>query len=139
MGAAATPPSLAAFPPPPPPAARAAPLSLGLLVSSAPQTAPPKPGRRPPDHLPPAPPRSGISLFTVHVRRGDPSVQDPGLNSHSKLNCIAACLQAAAAGADEALMLDPQGFVATCNRHGARGGRVCCGQGFGEGCALRAA
>ncbi|HMI41181.1 MAG TPA: aminotransferase class IV [Sphingomicrobium sp.] len=57
----------------------------------------------------------GIKLFTVHVRRGDPAVQDPKLNSHSKLNCITACIQAAQAGADEALMLDPHGFVATCN------------------------
>lgn len=54
-------------------------------------------------------------LYTVHVRRGRPDVQDPGLNSHSKINCITACLQAIRAGADEALMLDPQGFVATCN------------------------
>lgn len=58
---------------------------------------------------------SGIRLFTVHVRRGDPAVQDQKLNSHSKLNCITACIQAAQAGADEALMLDPHGFVATCN------------------------
>jgi branched-chain amino acid aminotransferase len=57
----------------------------------------------------------GLSLFTVHVRRGDPAVQDPKLNSLSKLNCITACIQAAEAGADEALMLDPHGFVATCN------------------------
>jgi branched-chain amino acid aminotransferase len=57
----------------------------------------------------------GISLFTVHVRRGYPDVQDPKLNSHSKLNCITACIQAYTAGADEALMLDPHGFVATCN------------------------
>ena len=57
----------------------------------------------------------GIRLFTVHVRRGPPDVQDPKLNSHSKLNCILACIQATKAGADEALMLDPHGFVATCN------------------------
>jgi branched-chain amino acid aminotransferase len=58
---------------------------------------------------------AGLTLFTVHVRRGFPDVQDPKLNSHSKLNCITACIQATAAGADEALMLDPHGFVATCN------------------------
>nr|WP_310522637.1 aminotransferase class IV [Polymorphobacter sp.] len=58
---------------------------------------------------------NGITLFTVHVRRGFPDVQDPKLNSHSKLNCITACIQATEAGADEALMLDPHGFVATCN------------------------
>ena len=57
----------------------------------------------------------GISLFTVHVRRGYPDIQDPKLNSHSKINCITACIQATKAGADEALMLDPHGFVATCN------------------------
>lgn len=57
----------------------------------------------------------GIRLFTVHVRRGDPAVQDPKLNSHSKLNDITACIQSIEAGADEALMLDPHGFVATCN------------------------
>ena len=56
-----------------------------------------------------------LRLFTVHVRRGYPDVQDPKLNSHSKLNCITACIQAAEAGADEALMLDAHGFVATCN------------------------
>ena len=58
---------------------------------------------------------TGIRLFTVHIRRGYPDVQDPKINSHSKLNCITACIQAAKAGADEALMLDPHGFVATCN------------------------
>ena len=57
----------------------------------------------------------GLRLATVHVRRGAPDVQDPRLNSHSKLNCILACIQADKAGADEALMLDPHGFVATCN------------------------
>ena len=57
----------------------------------------------------------GVRLSTVSIRRGRPDVQDPKWNSHSKLNCISACIQATKAGADEALMLDPQGFVATCN------------------------
>jgi branched-chain amino acid aminotransferase len=57
----------------------------------------------------------GIRLATVHVRRGPPDVQDPKINSHSKLNCVLACIQATKAGADEGLMLDPRGFVATCN------------------------
>jgi branched-chain amino acid aminotransferase len=57
----------------------------------------------------------GLSLYTVYTRRGYPDVQDPVLNTHSKLNCIVACIQATKAGADEALMLDPHGFVATCN------------------------
>lgn len=57
----------------------------------------------------------GVRLFTVHVRRGYADVQDPRINSHSKLNCIFACIQATKAGYDEALMLDPHGQVATCN------------------------
>ncbi len=57
----------------------------------------------------------GLSLFTVHVRRASPDTLDPKINSHSKLNDILACIQAYTAGADEALMLDPGGFVATCN------------------------
>jgi branched-chain amino acid aminotransferase len=70
-----------------------------------------------PEHKVPKPEtlQAGLRLFTVHVRRGYPDVQDPRLNSHSKLNCITACIQATEAGADEALMLDPHGFVATCN------------------------
>lgn len=63
----------------------------------------------------PAAARRGLDLFTVHVRRGPPDVQDQKINSHSKFNCIMACIQANQAGADEALMLDPRGFVATCN------------------------
>lgn len=59
--------------------------------------------------------KDGLKLFTVHVRRGRPDVQDPMWNSHSKLNCVSACIQAEKAGADEGLMLDPHGFVATCN------------------------
>ena len=58
---------------------------------------------------------TGVTLFTVHVRRTGPAEQDQKLNSHSKLNCVLACIQADKAGADEALMLDPLGFVATCN------------------------
>jgi branched-chain amino acid aminotransferase len=57
----------------------------------------------------------GLSLFTVHVHRQTPDSQDPKLNSHSKLNCIIALIQALKAGGDEALMLDPHGFVNTCN------------------------
>jgi branched-chain amino acid aminotransferase len=49
------------------------------------------------------------------VRRAAPDTLDPKLNAHSKLNDITACIQAYTAGADEALMLDPHGFVATCN------------------------
>jgi branched-chain amino acid aminotransferase len=63
----------------------------------------------------PATVERGLSLFTVHVRRAQPDTLDPKLNAHSKLNDITACIQAYTAGADEALMLDPHGFVATCN------------------------
>src|SRR4051794_621969 len=63
----------------------------------------------------PATVEAGLSLFTVHVRRAQPDTLDPKLNAHSKLNDITACIQAYTAGADEALMLDPHGFVATCN------------------------
>lgn len=57
----------------------------------------------------------GLRLMTSAIRRTAPDAQDQKLNSHSKLNCIQACIQAAKAGADEALMLDPSGAVATCN------------------------
>ncbi len=57
----------------------------------------------------------GINLITVPQVRGQPMSQDPKLNSHSKLNCIIACIQANKAGGDEALMLDPHGFVNTTN------------------------
>ena len=63
----------------------------------------------------PATVTEGITLFTTHVRRATPDTLDPRLNAHSKLNDITACIQAYTAGADEALMLDPHGFVATCN------------------------
>ncbi len=63
----------------------------------------------------PATVHEGITLFTTHVRRAAPDTLDPKLNAHSKLNDITACIQAYTAGADEALMLDPHGFVATCN------------------------
>ena len=56
-----------------------------------------------------------IRLATVPHMRGLPMTQDPKLNSHSKLNCILACIAAQKAGADEALMLDVHGFVNTTN------------------------
>ena len=57
----------------------------------------------------------GIRLATVPQVRGFPMSQDAKYNSHSKLNCVIACLQAEQAGADEGLMLDPYGFVNTTN------------------------
>ncbi len=90
----------------------------------------------------------GLNLFTVHVRRTGPAEQDQKLNSHSKLNCVLACIQAMEAGADEALMLDDRGFVATCNsthffivRNGelwTSGGGYCLG-GITRDAVLRAA
>jgi branched-chain amino acid aminotransferase len=66
------------------------------------------------EHSRPKIPRP-ISLATVPHLRGLPMTQDPKLNSHSKLNCILACIAAQKAGADEALMLDVHGFVNTTN------------------------
>jgi len=57
----------------------------------------------------------GIILFTATVRRPGPEVLDQRLNCHSKLHEVIALIQAVKAGADEALMLDPTGAVATCN------------------------
>ena len=57
----------------------------------------------------------GITLFTSTIRRGSPDYLDPRLNCHSKLHEVQALIQAIQAGADEALMLDINGFVSTCN------------------------
>ena len=56
----------------------------------------------------------GIRLVSVQTRR-DSLVQDPKINSLSKMNCISACIEAEKLGAEEGLMLDPNGFVSTCN------------------------
>ncbi|HIP23338.1 MAG TPA: aminotransferase class IV [Rhodobacteraceae bacterium] len=66
------------------------------------------------EHSTPSIPRP-IRLATVPHMRGLPMTQDPKLNSHSKLNCILACIAAEKSGADEALMLDVNGFVNTTN------------------------
>ena len=78
------------------------------------------------EHSRPTLPRP-IRLATVPHLRGLPMTQDPKLNSHSKLNCILACIAAEKAGADEALMLDVHGFVNTtnaCNFFMVRKGQV---------------
>ncbi|WP_146584488.1 D-amino acid aminotransferase [Puniceibacterium confluentis] len=78
------------------------------------------------EHSRPKIPRP-IRLATVPHMRGLPMTQDPKLNSHSKLNCILACIAAEKAGADEALMLDVHGFVNTtnaCNFFVVRRGQV---------------
>ena len=69
----------------------------------------------------------GIKLVSVGVRRGGPEIQDPRINSLSKHNCIAACIEAADKGGEEGLMMDPHGFVSTCNSTHffmAKGGEV---------------
>jgi len=58
--------------------------------------------------------KKGIRLVSVETRR-DSLVQDPKINSLSKMNCISACIEAEKLGAEEGLMLDPHGFVSTCN------------------------
>ncbi|MBV8683300.1 MAG: aminotransferase class IV [Caulobacteraceae bacterium] len=91
---------------------------------------------------PPRPPGWGLRLATVSVRSPDRSVFDMRLNSHSRLPLILALLEAIDVGADEALMLDPQGKVASCNATNffwARGGRMftstgaCCFNGITRG------
>ena len=63
----------------------------------------------------PAAKARGYALFTSTFRTTGPDAFDLRLNSHSRLNLIQALIQAIHAGADEALMLDPRGFVASCN------------------------
>lgn len=58
---------------------------------------------------------NGLSLLTSTIRCSTPDVFDLRLNSHSRLNFIQALIQAINSGSDEALMLDPHGFVASCN------------------------
>jgi branched-chain amino acid aminotransferase len=59
--------------------------------------------------------QTGVNLFTSTIRRPPPDTLDQKLNCHSKLHEVVALVQAIRAGADEALMLDPTGAVATCN------------------------
>jgi len=70
-----------------------------------------------PEHKKANPQRAidGITLVTVDTIRGPQNAQDPRINSLSKHNCIAGCLDAGRKGGDEGLMLDPYGNVATCN------------------------
>jgi branched-chain amino acid aminotransferase len=74
----------------------------------------------------------GLSLFTSTIRCSPADMFDMRLNSHSRLNLITALIQAIKAGADEALMLDPAGFVSSCNATNfffVRGGEVCTSTG----------
>ncbi len=74
----------------------------------------------------------GLDLFTSTIRCSPADMFDMRLNSHSRLNLITALIQAIKAGADEALMLDPQGFVSSCNATNfffVRGGEVCTSTG----------
>jgi branched-chain amino acid aminotransferase len=67
------------------------------------------------EHRMPSPLQTGMSLFTATLRCPSQDVLDMRLNSHSRLHLILALMQALNAGADEALMLDQHGFVASCN------------------------
>ena len=58
--------------------------------------------------------RKVIKLASVETIR-DYRVQNPNINSLSKHNCIAACIEAHKKGADEGLMFDPKGNISTCN------------------------
>ena len=74
----------------------------------------------------------GLSLFTSSIRCSPADMFDMRLNSHSRLNLITALIQAIKAGADEALMLDPHGFVSSCNATNfffVRDGEVCTSTG----------
>jgi branched-chain amino acid aminotransferase len=74
----------------------------------------------------------GLSLFTSSIRCSPADMFDMRLNSHSRLNLITALIQAIKAGADEALMLDPHGFVSSCNATNfffVRDGEVCTSSG----------
>lgn len=76
--------------------------------------------------------KRGISLFTSSIRCTPADMFDMRLNSHSRLNLIIALQQAIAAGADEALMLDPHGFVSSCNATNfffVKRGTVCTSRG----------
>jgi len=59
--------------------------------------------------------KKGLKLVTVKTIRGPINVQNPQINSLSKLNCILACIEANKKNADEALMFDINGNVATNN------------------------
>ncbi len=59
--------------------------------------------------------KKGLRLVTVKTIRGPINVQNPQINSLSKLNCILACIEANKKNADEALMFDINGNIATNN------------------------
>jgi branched-chain amino acid aminotransferase len=76
--------------------------------------------------------QKGLTLFTSTIRCTPADMFDMRLNSHSRLNLIMALNHAIAAGADEALMLDPQGFVSSCNATNfffVRNGTLCTSTG----------
>ena len=80
----------------------------------------------------PALAQTGLALLTSTIRCTRPDQFDMRLNSHSRLNLITALIQAYKAGADEALMLDDAGFVASCNATNfffVRNGVVCTSTG----------
>tara|TARA_B100000809_G_scaffold224362_1_gene234458 strand:+ start:817 stop:1719 length:903 start_codon:yes stop_codon:yes gene_type:complete len=67
------------------------------------------------EHKPPVYDKSGLSLVTSSVRRFPPDCLDPKIHSNNLIQSILAKIEANAAGADDALMLDTRGFVAETN------------------------
>ena len=67
------------------------------------------------EHKPPVYDAGGLTLITSSVRRPAPDVLDPKIHHNNLLNSILAKIEANAAGADDALMLDGRGFVAETN------------------------
>jgi branched-chain amino acid aminotransferase len=79
------------------------------------------------EHKPPVYDTAGLSLVTASVRRPGPDVLDPKIHHNNLLNSILAKMEANAAHADDALMLDGRGFVAETNAthlFAVRGGRL---------------
>ena len=67
------------------------------------------------EHKAPVYSKGGLSLFTSSIRRPAPDVLDPKIHHANLLNSVLAKIQANAAGADDALMLDARGFIAETN------------------------
>lgn len=67
------------------------------------------------EHKPPVYDKGGITLITAGIRRIPPDCVDQNIHSCNLINSILAKIQANAAGADDALMLDLSGFVAETN------------------------
>ncbi|HET8690498.1 MAG TPA: aminotransferase class IV, partial [Steroidobacteraceae bacterium] len=67
------------------------------------------------EHKAPVYSKGGLKLVTSSVRRPGPDVLDPRIHHANLLNSVLAKIQANAAGADDAIMLDARGFIAETN------------------------